>query len=128
MSIELEIRWLRSPDVNDLRNWQPSSPQEIFYPLEIDLGQKGFEGANVFDVLVATPEALQKHWDEYKRSNRQFPDRNLLVFGEYSWNLVHERVKKIVKSCERDTWQESVVCLNRYFRWEYEDHNLFPPS
>lgn len=41
MPIKLEIRWMRSSDVEDLPGWNPPSPEDIFYPLEIDIAQNG---------------------------------------------------------------------------------------
>jgi hypothetical protein len=49
--------------------------------LDIDIGQNGVKGTNVFDVLITTPEALRKHWVEYKKNQRAFPVRNVLVFA-----------------------------------------------
>jgi hypothetical protein len=128
MPIILEVHHLRSSDVNDLVNWKPKSLDEVFYPLDMDIGQFGATGSNIFYVLIATPEALRRQAEEYRRANRVFPDRNLLVFPDYSWDFVVSRVDRIVKLCTRESWNESVTCLNRYFAWEYEDYFRFPPA
>ena len=102
--------------------------EEVFYPLEMDISQQGVEGMNTFNVLVVTPESIRKFAETYKKANKSFPDRNLLVFPDYSWDLVVDRVNRIVESCARESWNESVACLNRYFGWEYEDYHRFPPA
>ena len=127
MAITLEIRSMRSSDVEDLRNWDPTAIDRVFFPLEIEIGERGAKDANVFYALVATPEALRKQAAMYEKAKRPFPDRNLLVLPEYSWRSLEDRIERIVASCARDSWNESVACLNRYFRWEYEDYFRLPP-
>ena len=117
MAITLEVLNYSSPDVSDLIKWDPESPNEILFCLEMEIGEKGKEGGHLFQVLVATPEAIRHFCKKYDRT----VDRNLLIILDYSWTEIDMRIRRIVESCCRDNWNNSMLCLNRYFKWEYEE-------
>ena len=50
-------------------------------------------------------------------------ERATLVLSEYSGALVKRTCTAIVERCAASTWEESVLRLQRYFAWEYEDYN-----
>jgi len=94
----------------------------VYFQLEIEIGEEGKAGGHLFQLVAATPEGLLAIGRRYPA--RGFPDRALLVFSEYRWEALVERVERIVTRCTRSTWDESVLCLQRYFEWEYEDYEL----
>jgi Immunity protein 8 len=51
-------------------------------------------------------------------------DRALLLLSKYSWRAVQRHVRNIVKRCESERWDDSVLKLQRYFQWEYEDYKV----
>lgn len=117
MAIELNILGFSSTDVSDLRGWKPNERAEVFFPLCIEVGERGKSGGNLFQVVVATPEGIRSFGEKYG----QLPDRNVLVCLDYEWVQIEARVSRIVASCARDSWQESMSSLQRFFQWEYEE-------
>lgn len=116
MSIGLEILGYTSTDVRDLAVWEPQSLDEVYFPLHIEIGQSGMEGGALFQVLIATPEALRRFGDLHG----QISDRNLLVCLQYDWPALDRRIRRIVAGCQKDTWHESIQSLQRFFEWEHE--------
>ena len=49
-------------------------------------------------------------------------DVGLVVVLEFDWNVIRRRLEQIVESCAAPTWSQSVLQLQRFFRWEYEDY------
>jgi hypothetical protein len=118
----LEILDYSSGDIPDITSWVPTSREEVFVQLTINIGERGNAGGYLFQLMVVTPEGLRAFAQKYP--NLDFPNRALIVFSDYTWDIVVQRLRKIVAHCTRDTWQQSVACLQRYFEWEYEDYNV----
>jgi hypothetical protein len=66
--VKLYVAHISSTDVKNLPRWKPKSPEEVYFPLHIEIGEKGQVGTYCFQVLVATPEALRKFGEEYETS------------------------------------------------------------
>lgn len=113
----LKLMGISSTDVIHLRDWIPADRDEVYVTLFIEIGAEGRPRGNFFQVVLATPEGLRRHAEEHG----EIPDRNILICLDYDWTEVEERVARIVASCARDSWGESVACLQRYFEWEFED-------
>lgn len=113
----LEIRSLHSPDV-EVDAWEPADDREVHFLLELEIGEVGDERADLFQVVVASPEGLRAR----KAHGGVLSDRATLVLSRFSWTTVHGALARIIKSCEADDWAEAVQRLQRYFAWEYEDY------
>lgn len=118
MAIELEVRWLDSADIDYLPNWVPDAPEKVFFQVGITVGESGQDGASVFQAIIATPEGIASKASE--TPDFEFPDRNLIVLRRYSFSALQERIASIVAKCARHTWEDSAICLNRFFHWEHE--------
>lgn len=115
-NITLKVYSWHSPDVA-IESWEPESLDAVRFLLEVEIGEDGAEGKDLFDLIVATPEGLRR-----RASKLGIAERATLVVSEYSWAEVKSLVEEIVRRCESPTWAESVLKLQRYFRWEYEDY------
>lgn len=115
----LEIKDIVSSDVTNVWEWHPKNLEEIYFVLEMEIGYKNRDSADVFQVVVATPEAIrsrQKHLPSY------IPGREYFIVLSYSWENLEKELTKIVESCSCEIWEECVKKLTKYFLWEYEDH------
>ena len=119
--MKLEIRDYSSGDLDRVWDWVPNKADAVYFHLAIEIGEAGNQGGDFFDLVVATPEGLREYSKEF---GVELPDRCLLVFSEYGWSALVRRLESILESCARDTWEESVLCLQRYFHWEYEDFRV----
>lgn len=116
MAVRLWIRSIDSPNV-EFDVWKPSSLEEVHFPVQMEIGEVGVEGADIFSLMVATPEGLRRY-----AKKDVISERALLVLSEFSWEIVHQALDRILEKCAADSWNESVLRLQRYFHWEYEDY------
>jgi hypothetical protein len=112
----LELKTLMSPDL-DITTWEPTSLEEVWVALEMEIGLAGDEKADLFQVVVATPEGVRKHAREDVISKR-----GMLILSRFSSDVLKEALNQILSECAADSWNESVLKLQRYFYWEYEDY------
>lgn len=114
----LSIKSWSSPDVDPFR-WEPEGDSDVCFLLEIEIGETDDERADLFTIQIATPEGLRT---KLSPSGGVLADRAMLVLSEYSWHGVQRTIQQLVQACAAPTWNESVLRLQRYFRWEYEDY------
>ena len=115
--IKLEVKSFGSSDV-ELETWSPEHPAEVFFVLEVEIGEAGDERSDLFYVTVATPEGL--------RLNHEVPVTKAgpLVVPEFSLSDLRQRVEEIVADCAAGTWTESVERLQKHFDYEFADYSL----
>jgi len=112
------IKSMHSPDV-ELQEWQPASLEDVCFLLQMEIGPAGEEGADVFDVMVATPEGLRR----LQRQGEMFiSKRALFVVAHYSVDELLRSLAELVASCDGESWVQCVQKLQRYFQWEYDDY------
>lgn len=112
----LEIKSYDSTDV-EVSWWTPELHEDVYFPVTVRVGEVGSEAGDNFEVMITTPEALRKHAPGDVLSTRA-----TLVLADYSPQLLRSTLERIVRRCSAHTWSESVLKLQRYFRWEYEDY------
>lgn len=115
-SITLKVNDYYSPDI-EIHSWEPDSAEQVRFLLELEVGEAGDDRKDLFQVVVATPEGLRA-----SATGPIIADRATIVVSEYSWGQVRRTVEQIVERCQAPTWEESVLKLQRYFRWEYEEY------
>ena len=112
----LEIKSLSSPDI-EVGGSEVVPPKQVYFLIQIEIGEHGDERRDVFQVMVTTPEALRAR---KAAESSVLSDRATLIVSELSWNKLIDELARIVDSCRASSWQESVLKLQRFFRWEYE--------
>lgn len=119
--MKLELKALSSPDVSP-NEWVPKG-NRAFVLLQLDIGVAGETGSDTFDVILATPEGLAAARDDAVGA---IAHRATIVVRHFSWELVRGILNEIIQRCESDTWANSVLRLQHYFKWEYEDYAMPP--
>lgn len=127
-TIDLDVLDLRSPDIDNLPEWRPASPADVYLTLELEIGEVGVTGGHVFQLLVATPQGVTAHhhgkaleaFASMRKRAKSFDIDALLVVDPYQWGCVHDTLLQRVRSCERSTWAGSLDGLRAKFFWEYE--------
>jgi hypothetical protein len=119
-SKSLEIRALDSPDVDGaIEAARPRSNEEVHYLLTLTIGVVGEDGADLFNVVIATPEALRCRAVD----NRGIlADRATIIVREFDWPTIRSHLEAILRKCDAPTMSEATQRLHRYFHWEYEDY------
>ena len=116
MKKRIKLISLSSSEV-DLKYWHPESKEDVFICLDIEVGQHGEDGSNMFYVTLTTPEALRK-----RRSEHVLSRGRILIVDDYDYDLVRKLVLEIIAGCSAMQWDDSCAYLQRYFQWEYEDY------
>jgi hypothetical protein len=96
------IRGYECKDSEDLSTYALGEPQVFGFTLAFSIGVEGQEGADQFEVLVASAAYLAQRYP-----------------GQAATFLRHI---KYVSSLEADSWQALATKINRVARWEYEDY------
>jgi len=128
MAIKLEIRDYFSSDVDDLEGWHPATSSDVYFPLEIGIGEVGITGEHLFQAIIATPEGLIKHhtgkaleaFNILQRMGEESGKNALVIVDGYNWSKILSKLEKMVLECEKESWDESLDCLRKNFFWEYE--------
>jgi hypothetical protein len=118
LMLQIEVKSLHSPDV-EVHEWQPAS-DAVWFLLQVEIGVRGEVGADTFDVMVATPQGLLERANADE--NGAVVRRATLVLRTFSWAALRKIVDSIVYECCAEDWPRSVLRLQRYFRWEFEDY------
>ncbi len=115
---KLLLKSISSPDAEP-GQWEPNG-NRVFILLQLEIGAVGKIGGDIFDVLVATPEGLAEGVpaDGHGAISR----RAMIVLRQFAWEKVESVIAEILHDCEAGTWEESVLRLQRYFTWEFEDY------
>ena len=118
--IRLEVRSFSSPDV-EFYSWEPATNSDVFFLVEMEIGEVDVDGTDLFNIVVATPEALRSREKEESNTIR---DRATFIVSDYDWLDIQRALEAIVQKCESDSWVTSIQWLQRYFKWEYEDYQM----
>lgn len=114
-----EIKWLDSPDVDE--GDFPPDPDCCLVPIQVGIGPKGDEGADIFSFCVVTPQYLLKEgvsrWG-----------KGLLIVGSFTWQEPESRLTKLLLHCSGQTWGEVAKKLNLVLGWEFENYQEYKPN
>tara|TARA_R110002111_G_scaffold100976_6_gene156542 strand:+ start:102550 stop:102933 length:384 start_codon:yes stop_codon:yes gene_type:complete len=123
--MKLEISNFSTMLIPEAWDWVPKQADEVYFSCEFNIEPDDCSAAgHNFFIIVATPEGLAKKAMEFDTTDEKFIiDRNLIIMKNYSWGAFVDHLNEIVTACTRETWNESVLCLQRYFLWEFEDYD-----
>lgn len=115
MTIELEIKSLDCSN-KDLETWRPAD-EDVFFVLDLEIGEKGDPRADLFYVTVATPAGLLQH--RSTETTRPGP----LILQNFSMPELRQRIDEILAKCCAETWEKSATLLQEHFEYEYADYH-----
>jgi hypothetical protein len=116
------IRYLHSPDVDDLESYQPGDPENFGLLVQVMAGPADGPGEESFDVMVCTPGWLA----ERVRSGGPLIGRHYLIVDTYDFATIETVLANAVESEEAPTWNELGERLGRIGKWEFEDYQPSP--
>jgi hypothetical protein len=113
MAIKLEVKSMISPDLDYGKvHWEPDNCSVL---VEVEIGEKGKEGADIFYFNVVTPKFLLEH-----PTNRW--GRGYLILKEFSWREIESFLNKLIHFVKKDTWDEVAVELSKELHWEFDNY------
>jgi len=103
-------------DHDPIDEWIPDSDADVHFSLCLHIGRADEDGADLFYVEVATPQAINEH-----NLGKTLGQRKIIV-NPYSWELVLKEVNAILAECRGDNWLQQSEFLAEHFSWEYENY------
>ena len=94
-----------------LEEWAPKNPRSVALALCLSIGWDDDNGTDDFFVYVVTNDL---------RARLPRLSNAWLYVDVFNWRDILMSLFKILKKCERGTWNDSVEQLRRRFDWEYE--------
>jgi hypothetical protein len=113
------LKRLFCTDIDDVQRWRPSS-SEVCYWLSLSIGTADAEGADDFEVCVATPDGLKSSAGQRIKPKGGNPPP--IVLQEYSWDGVAREIERRLSACAGTDWLEMQEKLRLLFNWEYEGY------
>jgi hypothetical protein len=115
--MQAELKRLHSPDVQDLKNYHPEEPDNFGFLLQAMIGPAGGEGEESFDMVVCTPE-----WINRNHAGEIVLGRHHVIVFEYNYERLAGYIAAYAQECTGETWQEVAQLLGRLGKWEFEDY------
>ena len=112
------IKSYDSSDIEDLLSYQPEDASVFGFSLTFSIGIVGKEGADNFEILVATPEYLRDYYAE----RTPIFIRHCMIVEDYHFPRILGLMTNYVNSLEEDSWEKLAEKLSRVARWEFEDY------
>jgi hypothetical protein len=113
-----EIKRIHSPDVVNLKSFNPEHPDCFALLLQVMAGPEGEEGEESFDIVVCTLGWIQ---NILRKEGPLFPLYYLIV-EEYDYGQIVQTVRGYIERCEGKDWREVAGKIARIGRWEFEDY------
>ena len=103
---------------NNIEAYVPSEPGRFRLSVVVGIGEKGSGGSNMFYMHVCSLSWID---EEISKRSRLF-SRSTLILMAYNRQVIIDEIRRIVQTCQSNTWDGSVENLRRYFDWEYDNY------
>jgi len=113
-----ELKWLHSPDVDDLEHFSPEDPEKFGFLLQMMIGPEGGSGEDSFDAIVCTPAWLAERYGE----DEVVFGRHHFIVQRYDYASLSDAIDRVLKVCSGRDWGEIVLQLSGFGHWEFEDY------
>lgn len=112
------IRRLHSPDIHDLRAYEPVQADTFGFLLQVLVGPDNGPGEESFDVYVCTPKWLITRYNE----GDIIVGTHMLIVFRYDYQQLHEFVEQRVRNAVGATWLDVARQLALFGKWEFQDY------
>jgi len=112
---KIEIQSMVSSDIDEICNWSPPDPKNVYFELTLTIGCKKARGGNNFSVLIASHNQTIR---QLSHDDKRF----VLWFHIYSFEALTKSLNKIIQECQNGDWLSSVDQLRSRLHWEYEGY------
>lgn len=119
--MKAELIGFHSPDIFDLKVFNPLEKDHFCFYLEFSVGIKNELGTDVFGITICTPKWLI---DNKHESDIIFGRHYLIVF-EYNYSRMYNFIKIYIENLEEDNWDKLAEKIGRIAYWEFEDYQEY---
>ncbi len=113
--VEPELKLLQSPDVPDLKQFEPSGPFGIL--VQAIIGPGDSPGEESFDIILCTPEWFAAHTTGPVTSGRHY-----LFVETFNFEILEAYLRNYCSRCADTSWSLVAQKLGRLGKWEFEDY------
>lgn len=113
MTIQLEVKSIVSPDLE--HGALPLEPDNCAVLVELEIGEKGRSGAEVFSFVAVTPKFLASYAEARW-------GRGYLVVSEFSWGEVERMVSRLLQFGRQESWADAAAELSKELHWEFDNY------
>jgi hypothetical protein len=90
--------------------------EDFWALLEAEIGPADESWSETFTFNAVSPRWLNR---TLRPENVEI-GHGLLIITNFNMSLLESTIKRLLKNCERMTWEEVVFSICRYAIWEYE--------
>lgn len=116
--MKVEIKNITSPDILNFEYYNPEDKKSFSFLLELEIGELGKDGADLFTIEVCTPKWLIEN---YQTKDIIFGQNKIIVF-EYDIKNIIDVIEKYLDSLYGDTWKDIVNQISKIAKWEFEGY------
>ena len=113
MPLTIEIKSIASPDL--AYGEAPEEEDNCAVFIEVEIGEKAKEGADIFSFTVITPKYLSTN-----RITRW--GRGYLLMDSFSWEKTEAMLNKLFSFVQEETWNDVAQNLGKELHWEYQNY------
>jgi len=112
------LKRLHCPDINDIENYIPETPDNFCFLFQILVGVKEREGEESFDTIVCTPNWIV---DNFKKGDVIFGYHHIVV-TKYDFKAILSKIETYINEIPESTWNEIANKLSLIGKWEFQDY------
>ncbi len=112
-----ELKWLHSPDCDDLKSFEPSDPCDFALLVQAMIGPADGNAAESFDFTVCSTD-----WIRRRAACAPMVGLHHMLVAKYDYDKIEGTVRDFCAKCQGSTWQAVAAKLNGLGRWEFDDY------
>ena len=103
---------------HDVKSYTPEIPGNFHLYRDLFIGPEGEDSADMFGVGVCTVRWLAHHLANEKCVHLT----QMLLVENFDIDLIEKKVRELISTSARPTWNECSEALSRHFYWEFTDY------
>lgn len=116
-----QLKSIDSADIVDFDTYHPADNRCFTFPIEMVIGYEGFDGGDLFQMTVCTPEWIAlENWQDIAIAGTA-----LLIVFEYDWPAIQSRIENLVSDHIADDWPKLAQKLSRFAEWQFADYTPY---
>ncbi len=104
----------------DLEAFSPEISENFWCLINLRIGSDIEEGTSDYHFQIGTPRAF----DHAIQHEGPMWGRHYMIVNYFDAAEIRAAIEKKVAECARQTFEETLQVLARYFHWEFEDYQI----
>ncbi|MEJ8827505.1 immunity 8 family protein [Variovorax humicola] len=117
MTIRAELKGLLCSNF-DMRTYVPEVSDSFGFWAELEIGEHGKNGADLFQVFICTPKWLEREVHEFG----PICEHAKIIVDSYSYGDLESFIRRTISSIEGHDWGAVASKLRLLALWEFDDY------